>query len=83
MRTGSEPIYAREGVLAFLRRDELDSVLVVLNNTNAPQKLSLPTGSVYEEGVELQDQLSDSHFLVQQQQIPDLTIPAMSAMILV
>jgi len=84
LRTGSyEPIYAREGVLAFLRRDELDSVLVVLNNTNAPQKLSLPTGSVYEEGAELQDQLSDSHFLVQQQQIPDLTIPAMSAMILV
>lgn len=84
LRTGSyEPIYAREGLLAFLRRDELDSVLVVLNNTNAPQKLSLPTGSVYEEGAELQDQLSDSHFLVQQQQIPDLTIPAMSAMILV
>ena len=83
LRTGSyEPIYARDGVLAYLRQDELDSVLVVLNNSNAAVKLNLSTGNTFENGTELQDQLSDVHVRIEQQQIADLVIPAMGAMIL-
>ena len=83
LRTGSyEPIYARDGVLAYLRRDELDTVLVVLNNSNAAVKLNLSTGNAFENGTELQDQLSDVHVSIEQQQIADLVIPAMGAMIL-
>jgi len=83
LRTGSyEPIYARDGVLAYLRRDELDTVLVVLNNSNAAVKLNLSTGNAFENGTELQDQLSDVHVRIEQQQIADLVIPAMGAMIL-
>ena len=83
LRTGSyEPIYARDGVLAYLRRDELDTVLVVLNNSNAAVKLNLSTGNAFENGTELQDQLSDVHVSIELQQIADLVIPAMGAMIL-
>jgi len=83
LRTGSyEPIYARDGVLAYLRRDELDTVLVVLNNSNTSVKLNLNTGDAFENGIELQDQLSDKHISIEQQQIADLAIPAFGAMIL-
>lgn len=83
LRTGSyEPIYAQDTVLAYLRRDELDTVLVILNNANTAVKLNLATGDAFEDGVMLQDQLSDNHCIVEQQQITDLTVPAMSAMIL-
>ena len=69
-------------MLAYLRQDELDSVLVVLNNSNAAVKLNLSTGNAFENGTELQDQLSDVHVRIEQQQIADLVIPAMGAMIL-
>jgi len=69
-------------VLAYLRRDEMDTVLVILNNANAAVKLNLATGDAFEDGVELQDQLSDNHCIVEQQQITDLTVPPMGAMIL-
>jgi len=83
LRTGSyEPIYAQDTVLAYLRRDEMDTVLVILNNANAAVKLNLATGDAFEDGVELQDQLSDNHCIVEQQQITDLTVPPMGAMIL-
>jgi neopullulanase len=83
LRRGSyEPIYAQDGVLAYLRRDELDTVLVVLNNANAAVKLNLAMGDAFEDSVELQDQLSDKHVRVEQQQITDLTVPPMGAMIL-
>jgi hypothetical protein len=60
----------------------LDTVLVILNNSDAAVRLSLATGDAFEEGSELQDQLSDKHISVEQQQISDLTIPALGAMIL-
>lgn len=83
LRTGSyEPIFAQDGLLAYLRRDELDTVLVVLNNSNAAAKLDLATHNAFENGTELQDQLSDNHFSIDQQQITDLAIPAMGAMVL-
>ena len=83
LRTGSyEPIHAQDGVLAYLRRDELDTALVVLNNSNSAVKLNLATGDAFANGVELQDQLSDNHYAIDQQQITDLAVPPMGAMIL-
>ena len=83
LRTGTyEPILAQGGVLAYLRRDELDTVLVVLNNSNQPVKFDLPTGNAFEDGAELQDQLSESHYTITQQQVKDLSVPAMGALIL-
>ncbi len=83
LRTGSyEPIYAEGGVLAYLRRDELDTVLVVLNNSDNSIKLSLNVGDFFEDGAELQDQLSDKHCVVERQQINDLSVPTMGAVIL-
>ena len=69
-------------MLAYLRRDELDTVLVILNNTDSAVKLNLATSDAYEDGTELQDQLSDNHFSIEQQHIADLSVPAMGAMIL-
>ena len=83
LRTGTYgPILAQGGVLAYLRRDELDTVLVVLNNSNQPVKFDLPTGNAFEDGAELQDQLSESHYTITQQQVKDLSVPAMGALIL-
>ena len=83
LRTGTyEPILAQGGVLAYLRRDELDTVLVVLNNSNQPVKFDLPTGNAFEDGAELQDQLSESHYTITQQQVKDLSVPAMGSLIL-
>ena len=83
LRTGSyEPIYAQDGVLAYLRRDELDTVLVVLNNTSNPLNLNLHVGEFFADGTELQDQLSDKHCVIDQQQISNLAVPTMSAVIL-
>lgn len=83
LRTGSyEPIFAENGVLAFLRRDEQDSVLVVINNTGNSVKLSLPVGEYFADGTELQDQLSDRHCVVENQHLSNLTVPTMGAVIL-
>ena len=83
LRTGSyEPIHAQDGILAYLRRDELDTALVVLNNSNSAVKLNLAMGDAFANGVELQDQLSDNHYTIDQQQITDLAVPPMGAMIL-
>lgn len=83
LRTGTyEPILAQDGVLAYLRHDELDTVLVVLNNSNQPVKFDLPTGTAFEDGAELQDQLSESHYTITQQQVKDLSVPAMGSLIL-
>jgi len=65
-----------------LRRDELDSVLVILNNSDAAVKLTLATGNTFEDGSELQDQLSDKHVIIEQQQVNDLAVPAFGAIIL-
>jgi len=54
----------------------------VLNNSNTSVKLNLNTGDAFENGIELQDQLSDKHISIEQQQIADLAIPAFGAMIL-
>jgi glycosidase len=83
LRTGSyEPIHAQDGLLAYLRRDEQDTVLVILNNSDAAVKLNLATGDAYKNGTELQDQLSDKHVIIEQQQVNNLAVPAFGALIL-
>ena len=83
LRTGSyEPIYAEGDVLAFLRRHELDNVLVVLNNSVSKQTLDLNVGAAFGNQAELQDQLGDASYCVENGMIRELNLPAHSAVIL-
>ena len=83
LRTGSyEPIYAEGDVLAFLRKHELDNVLVVLNNSISKQTLDLNVGDAFSNETELQDQLGESSYRVENGMIRELSLPAHTALIL-
>lgn len=83
LRTGSyEPIYAEGDVLAYLRRHELDNVLIVLNNSVSKQTIDLSIGDAFSNDTELQDQLGDASYRVENGMIRELNLPAHTALIL-
>lgn len=83
LRTGSyEPIFAEDSMLAYLRRHELDNVLVILNNSDGRKVIDLQIGDAFGDQNELQDQLGSCRYQVQNGMLREISLPAFSAMIL-
>ncbi len=83
LRTGSfEPLYARDEVVAYLRRHELDNVLVVINNSDSKKTIGLDLNGVFAADTVLQDQLGDSSYLIQVGKPTEISLNAFTALIL-
>ena len=82
LRTGSfEPIYAKDSLFAYLRRDGDESVLIVMNADDKAQTLSIELNNAFEDQSELQDQIGNANYRVENNQL-SLTLPALSALVL-
>jgi hypothetical protein len=83
LRTGSfEPLYARDEVVAYLRRHELDNVLVVINNSDSKKTIGLDLNGVFAADTVLQDQLGDSSYLIQAGKPTEISLNAFTALVL-
>lgn len=83
LRTGSyEPVYASERIFAFLRRDEEEKVLVLINAGDKPQNVSVPLDNVFEEQTLLQDQVGPKSFILEDGMLANIIIPAQTGYIL-
>lgn len=82
LQTGSfEPLFTEGNVLAYVRADAEEHVLVVINASETSHTLNLPVASWFAQGTELQDQLSSQHVTVQDGSIAELKLPPLSAYI--
>ncbi len=83
LRTGSYQTLMADGdLLAYLRKDENDIVIVVINRSEKAQKFDLDLHGSVPDLVELQDQIGNQNFVVTDGKINNLTLPQMSAVIL-
>ncbi|MGV8050693.1 MAG: glycoside hydrolase family 13 protein [Anaerolineaceae bacterium] len=83
LRTGSYKILLTQGgLLAYLRQDENDSVIVVINLDDYLQKFDLNLLGSLPEGTVLQDQIGDLQIIVENGKLNMLSVPQMSALIL-
>ena len=83
LRTGSyEPVFTQDGVIAYLRRDSEDSALVVINADESAQTVTIPLNGAFEDNTEIQDQIGPRNFKVENNELPQITIPALSGLIL-
>ena len=83
LRTGSyKPVYAKERVVAYLRREGENSVLVVINADDSAQTVTIPLDDAFEKNTELQDQVGPRNFIVEDNKLLEITIPALTGMIL-
>ncbi|MFZ3069948.1 MAG: glycoside hydrolase family 13 protein [Anaerolineaceae bacterium] len=83
LRTGSyTPLLTQDRLFAYLRQDENDSVVAVINLNEQSCKLDLDIKGNIPEGTVLQDQLGESSSTVEGGKLTGLSLPQMSAMIL-
>lgn len=83
LRTGSyKPVYAKDHVVAYLRREGENSVLVVINADESSQTVTIPLDDAFENNTELQDQVGPRNFVVEDNKLLGITIPALTGMIL-
>ena len=83
LRTGSyEPVFTQDRVIAYLRRDSEDSALVVINADESAQTVTIPLNGAFEENTEIQDQIGPRNFKVENNELTQITIPALSGLIL-
>lgn len=83
LRTGAyKVIYAHDGVLAYIRQNDEETVLIVLNANETPQTLTIPTADYFKVGTKLQSQLSDHAFVVTENGLEDLKLNCLSGIIL-
>jgi cyclomaltodextrinase len=83
LRTGSySVIHAKDKVLAYLREDENDCILVVINAGETPVSFSLDLQGRLANGSQLQNQIGDEHLIVQDGCVDISNLGALQAMIL-
>ena len=83
LRTGSyEPVYASERILAYLRVDHEEKVLVLINAGYQAQTVSIPLNGAFEEQTILQDQIGPKSFTVEEDTLANVNIPAQTGYIL-
>lgn len=83
LRTGIyKPLLSKEGLIAYLRKDSQDSVMVIINTDLNTHHVTLPVQNDFIDGTELQDQLGDLHVTVKNGSLEDLTIHPQTAIIL-
>ncbi|HPX65530.1 MAG TPA: glycoside hydrolase family 13 protein, partial [Anaerolineaceae bacterium] len=75
LRTGAyKVIYAHDGVIAYTRKNEEQTMLVILNANDAPKTVTIPTGDAFAVGTKLKSQLSDRELVVTIDGIEDLEL---------
>lgn len=83
LRTGSyEPVFTEGQVIAYLRREYEEKVLVVINADDRSQTVSLHLNGAFADQTILQDQIGKGNFTVENNALNHITIPAQSGLIL-
>jgi len=83
LRTGSyEPVYASERILAYLRVDHDEKVLVLINAGDQAETVSIPLNGAFEEQTILQDQIGPKSFTVEEDTLVNVTIQAQTGYVL-
>ena len=83
LRTGDyKVIYAQDGVVAYIRKNEDKTMLVVLNANDTPCTITLPVKDDFPTGTKLQSQLGNHIFVVTENGIEDLKLNCLSGLIL-
>jgi len=83
LRTGAyKVIYAHDGVIAYTRKNEEQTMLVILNANDAPKTVTIPTGDAFAVGTKLKSQLSDRELVVTIDGIEDLELKCLSGLVL-
>ena len=83
LRTGAyKVIYAHDGVIAYTRKNEEQTMLVILNANDSPKAVTIPTGDAFAVGTKLKSQLSDRELVVTINGIEDLELKCLSGLVL-
>lgn len=83
LRTGEYiPVHSNDGFIAYLRKDATDTVFVIINTQSTSITKSFNVAEYFPEGFELQDQIGDMHVNVINGTLPNISVPAMSGVIL-
>ncbi|HHV05307.1 MAG TPA: alpha-amylase [Anaerolineaceae bacterium] len=83
LRTGAyKVIYAHDGVIAYTRKNEEQTMLVILNANDSPKTVTIPTGDAFAVGTKLKSQLSDRELVVTINGIEDLELKCLSGLVL-
>jgi cyclomaltodextrinase len=75
-------LFTDQGMLAFGRRFEAETLLVVLNTGKRPVMLSVPVAGYLDEGALLQEVWGDATLKVAQGKIESVQVPARSGVVL-
>ena len=83
LRTGEyKVIYAQDGIVAYTRKNEEQTMLIVLNANDSPQTVTIPTGDIFSVGTKLTSQLSNHEFVVTANGLEDLSLRCLSGLVL-
>lgn len=83
LRTGTyQPIFAEGQAMAYLRQNEEESALVLINVDESARTVKLQTPGCWSAGTSLQDQLSDALYTVGEDQQLQVNLPPFSVRIL-
>lgn len=83
LRTGAyKVIYAHDGVIAYLRKNEDQTLLVVLNANDTPRTITIPANEFFAMGTKLKSQLTDHAFVVGENGIEDIKLNCLSGLVL-
>ncbi|MFH1447186.1 MAG: alpha-glucosidase C-terminal domain-containing protein, partial [Chloroflexota bacterium] len=76
LRTGDYiPLFAENGILAFMRKDDKESLIIIINTSAAAYNIDIPLKDLLTEGTVLKDQLSDKNAIIQGNRLRDLSLP--------
>ena len=83
LRTGSyQPIFTEGQVVAYLRHEFEETVLVVINADDRPQTVTINLNGAFADQTVLQDQIGDGGYTVEHNALNQITIPPQSGLIL-
>lgn len=83
LRTGQFiPLTHHENLIAYIRKDEFDSVLVVINNNSAKTIVDLSVADYFPDGTNLQDQIGNLNINVENGLLRCLKLAPLSGVIL-
>lgn len=83
LRTGDYiPLLAQEHLLVYLRRDQYDTVVVLINAGPHELKVDLPVQDYLADGTSLQDQIGDLEMIVDNGFLRQVSVPALTGIIL-
>jgi maltooligosyltrehalose synthase len=83
LRTGSyQPIFTEGQVVAYLRHEFEETVLVVINADDRPQTVTINLNGAFADQTVLQDQIGDGDYIVEHNALNQITIPPQSGLIL-